>query len=78
MSEARCSVTIADAPAQAGQEIEAQLLRALRSALPQAENTSFVLSATDPHGVVVGGLVASTSCGCGSRMGIARAAWDAR
>ncbi len=55
--------TIADAPPEAGNEIEAQLLRALRSELPQATNTGFVLTAKDHPGMLVGGLVAGTSYG---------------
>ena len=55
--------TITEALPDAGHEIEAQLLRALRSELPQATNTGFVLTATDPHGTLVGGFVVGTSYG---------------
>ena len=63
MRETTNPVKIVDAPGDVGVMIEAQLLHALRNALPQGQNTSFALSATDQHGVVVSGLVASTSYG---------------
>ena len=63
MSETVNPVKIVEAPAEVGLLVEEQLLRALRSALPQGHNTSFVLSATDQQSVLVGGLVASTSYG---------------
>lgn len=63
MSEIQGLIKITDAPAEVGREIEAQLLQSLRSALPQGENSAFVLSARNPEGVLVGGLVASTSYG---------------
>ena len=63
MSHHPNAITITEALPEAGHEIEAQLLRALRSELPQATNTGFVLTATDPHGTLVGGLVAGTSYG---------------
>jgi len=63
MRKAKHPVKILDAPGDLAGMIEAQLLNALRSALPQGHNTSFVMSAEDQDGVVVGGLVASTSYG---------------
>jgi predicted N-acetyltransferase YhbS len=63
MSETEGLIKITDAPAEVGREIEAQLLQSLRNALPQGENSSFVLSARNQEGVLVGGLVASTSYG---------------
>lgn len=43
--------------------IEAELLASLRAALPQGENSSFVLAARDPEESLTGGLTASTSYG---------------
>jgi len=63
MRKAKHPVKILDASGDLAATIEAQLLNALRSALPQGHNTSFVMSAEDQDGVVVGGLVASTSYG---------------
>ena len=63
MSNAKYPVKILDAPSDLAVMVEAQLLHALRSDLPQGHNESFVLSAEDPQGVVIGGLVASTSYG---------------
>lgn len=43
--------------------VEIELLRSLHEALPQAKNTSFVLSTKSTDGDLVGGLTASTSYG---------------
>ena len=43
--------------------LESELLKSLRDHLPQALNTSFVFSAKNSGGVIVGGLTASTSYG---------------
>lgn len=56
-------VTVGEADPKLGAYIEAQLLQSLRAHLPQAENGSFVLSATTHNGTVVAGLVAGTSYG---------------
>ncbi len=56
-------IRIDDDDADTGARIREELLAALRTALPQARNASYVLSATDPAGSLVGGLTASTSYG---------------
>lgn len=56
-------ISLSEGDASAGQNIETELLRSLREDLLQAENTSFVLSARDAEGRLIGGLVASTSYG---------------
>ncbi len=56
-------VTISEDTPSVGQTIEANLLDALRESLPQAENQSFVLSARNADGAIVGGLSASSSYG---------------
>ncbi|MGI9499255.1 MAG: hypothetical protein ACR2P3_04410, partial [Geminicoccaceae bacterium] len=56
-------ITIAEDEPEIADRIEAELLHSLRSALPQAPNTSFVLSARAPDGALVGGLSAGTSYG---------------
>jgi GNAT superfamily N-acetyltransferase len=43
--------------------LESELLDSLSNSLPQAENTSFILSARDPKRKLLGGLSASTSYG---------------
>ena len=63
MRETASPLMIVDAPADLGVVIEGQFLRSLRSALPQSQNVGFALSANDPCGVLVGGLVASMSYG---------------
>ena len=63
MSNAKYPVKILDASDDLAVMVEAQLLHSLRSDLPQGHNASFVLSAEDPQGIVIGGLVASTSYG---------------
>jgi len=63
MQEPVDKITISEDDPSVGHTVETELLSSLRKALPQAENTSFALSATDPHGAVVGGLTASTSNG---------------
>lgn len=63
MGQGNDTITIEDDDADTGACIEAELLHALRDALPQAENTSFVLSARDQAGALIGGLTASTSYG---------------
>ncbi len=56
-------IVVAEDSAALGAEIEARLLDALRRDLPQSANTSFVLSARDEDGALLGGLTASTSYG---------------
>jgi len=55
--------TLSEGPTELGAVIESQLLQALRSSLPQGENTGFVLAAHDDQGALTGGLVAGTSYG---------------
>jgi GNAT superfamily N-acetyltransferase len=56
-------ITIAEDGPEIGDHIEAQLLHSLRTTSPQTQNTSFILSARDPGGALVGGLTASISYG---------------
>ena len=41
--------------------IEVQLLKDLRQQLPQSQNTSFVFTATDSNGELIGGVTANTA-----------------
>jgi ribosomal protein S18 acetylase RimI-like enzyme len=54
---------ISEDGADAIPDIEGALLRSLHESSPQAENASFVLTARDSEGDLVGGLVANTSYG---------------
>ena len=56
-------VRISEESGDASRVIETELVRTLRNALPQADNVSFVLSARDAEGRIVGGLKADTSYG---------------
>ena len=56
-------ITIRNDDLDIGLKIEAELLRSLRKDLPQADNTSFVLTAKNPQDELVGGLIASASYG---------------
>ncbi|MEO1250227.1 MAG: GNAT family N-acetyltransferase [Pseudomonadota bacterium] len=56
-------VTIAEGDPNDAAAIEGELLRSLRSALPQSENTSIVLIIDNGSDGLVGGLTASTSYG---------------
>ena len=56
-------ITVAEDDTSIAGHIDGELTRALRGALPQAENASFVLSARDAQGTLVGGVTASTSYG---------------
>lgn len=56
-------ITIAEDDVSISQRIDVELTKALRGGLPQAENTSFALSARDTEGKLVGGVMASTSYG---------------
>ncbi len=57
------TITLALAEPELDAFIEARLLQALRTELPQANNTGFVLAGQDAGGQVVAGLVGSTSYG---------------
>lgn len=63
MPEPDNEIVIAKDGPEVGHDIEAELLHALRTALPQARNTGFVLAARKPDGTVIGGLTAGTSYG---------------
>jgi GNAT superfamily N-acetyltransferase len=56
-------IEIAEAEPALVDEIERELLAAIRATQPQAANSSFSLSVRDTNGALVGGLAASTAYG---------------
>jgi len=56
-------IRIAEGGPQAAAEIENALLGSLHATLPQSENTSVILTASDDKGSMIAGLTASTSYG---------------
>jgi len=63
MVQPTADIAITDNDTNGAATIEAALMRSLHEMLPQAENSSFVLSAKSSDGGLVGGLTASTSYG---------------
>lgn len=63
MTDPAADIVIAEDDGGLAAAIEAALLSALRTSLPQATNSAFVLTAKDAGGDLVGGLTASTAYG---------------